>query len=363
MFLANRKYILLSYKHSISETISLLYQERKLINFLLEQAGERLIFSQNELLRFGRNNPESLQRLFQVGILYGQKDTTYLNQAFFSWAKLPDSLTQGNLWELHLDHLDQLLEIPHLTHPEIREVKVILQSVKEISFDQAELILLGSDKQTAWDFHLKVRELIQKIVLAAGKSTQEDELQLLVWQVLHTLKSISQTLLTFYKQAHTDFHRKLKRIKQLKDQGNLDRNSKEIQYIEEESSLFFEPTQSAKLILSPRQLAGEKISNLLKLKKGLGNITKTARSKPADEGSLQMFEKEKLDLLELKEAFEATKQDLYSFLSEQESLKEHAGEGIREYFFLLSQSFGANWKWKGGNIQTEAGDFPKVYAK
>ena len=363
MFLANRKYILLTYKHSISETISLLYQERKLINFLLERRDEAVLFSQNELLRHGRNNPESLQRLFQLGILQGHKDAAYINQSFFAWLNLSKPFKEEKLWDFQLIVFEHLFELLDPTPLELAELKRAFQNLEEFVLEEAEQIILISDKQQALVFNEKVQELRQKIIAASGKYELEDELQLLIRQSLITLKSIALSLSSFYEQAHTAFHLKLKKIKQLKDQAKLNAKSEALQYLEKEASLNMEPLGIHKFQLSLDYLAGTQVRPLLKYIKKLGSSPQKESKLSKPELELEAREDNWIGLWELKESFEGSKKDLYSFLAEQEFLGKHSENMLKEYFFLLTQSFGAGWRWTEENVSVEGKTFPKVYAK
>lgn len=334
-----------------------------MINFLLEQRGETTFFTQNELLRNGRNNPEGLARLFQLGIIQGQKDAAYINQAFFSWLSLSKPFNQNKLWEVQLKQVEHYLEFASPGASEISELKRALLNLQDLALDQAEQILLESDKQQALSFNEKVHMLRQNIIAASGNYSLADELQQLIWQSLQSLNSISVSLSDFLDQSHTSFHLKLKKIKQLKDQAKLNTDSELIQFLKEESSLCLEPILSNKSQVSLEQLRGSKISPLLKYVKKIGSSPR--KESRQSKALLQLENKGSSipSLLELKEEFEDSQKDLYSFLAEHESTSGNSDKRQKEFFFLLTQSFGSNWRWTKETVDSEKVNLPKVYAK
>ena len=138
---------------------------------------------------------------------------------------------------------------------------------------------------------------------------------------------------------------------------------KEITKKEKEASLNMEPLGIHKFQLSLDYLAGTQVRPLLKYIKKLGSSPQKESKLSKPELELEAREDNWIGLWELKESFEGSKKDLYSFLAEQEFLGKHSENMLKEYFFLLTQSFGAGWRWTEENVSVEGKTFPKVYAK
>ena len=247
-------------KQSIADWIGLLYQDRKLIDFLLVQSKERMLFSKEELLPFCRNNPERFQRLLDQDFLKRKGGSYTLSVRLLQFLGSDKiSLSPDSYVQLLIERLDKLLEE---NSAQISEWKSYMYQVEESCLKRAEELSIERDKNEIAQFQEQIRELRIRLLDEKMNVILNAELEILYLELRQSLKALEQSMQRIGKGFDLPFNHKLRSIKNI-DITALRRKQELEELLEKLPSLFLDQAVLVKPRISSADLEAEEALHTL----------------------------------------------------------------------------------------------------
>ena len=242
-------------KQSIADWIGLLYQERKLIDFLLVQSKERMLFTKEELLPFCRNNPERFQRLLDQDFLKGKGGSYTLSARLLQFLGSDKiSLSPDSYVQLLIERLDKLLGE---NSSQISEWKSYMYQVEESCLRRAEELSIERDKGEIAQFQEQIRELRIRLLDEKMNGRLNEELEILYLELRQSLKALEQSMQRISQGFDLPFNHKLRSIKKNIDIAAQIRKSELKEIAQKKPSLFLDQAVIVKPRISSADLEAE----------------------------------------------------------------------------------------------------------
>ncbi|MEO1215914.1 MAG: hypothetical protein AAFY45_20425 [Bacteroidota bacterium] len=220
-------------KQSIADWIGLLYQERKLIDFILLQSRERLLFSKEELLPFCRNNPERFQRLLDQNFLQEKGGNFAASVVLIEFSGSNEIAFSLDAYIQEIS--DRLQNLQQGNDRHISEWKRCLYQVEEVFLIKAEELSVERNQKEVNHFQQQIREL--RIILLDEKLAGiiSEEVEILYLELRQGLKELEQSMNRISQGIEIPFNQKLRSIKNQKELTS----KKEVQELMKNQHAFF----------------------------------------------------------------------------------------------------------------------------
>ncbi|MDW3650850.1 MAG: hypothetical protein R8P61_27485 [Bacteroidia bacterium] len=242
-------------KQSIADWIGLLYQERKLIDFLLVQSKERILFSQDELLPFCRNNPERFQRLLDQNLLIEKGGRFAASAYLFEYqGKSSDRFSTNGYMQLLIEQLGNLQKAS-----EERESvwKTCLYQLEEVLFRKAEELSVKRDLAKILEFQQQIRQLRIMLLEEKRDFMLKEELSILHLELRQVLKELEHSMQRISQEAELPFNQKLRGLKEAIDQELPAVKRKLKEMLKDQHSFFLDQALQIKPRISSSHLEEE----------------------------------------------------------------------------------------------------------
>ena len=247
-------------KQSIADRIGLLYQERKLIDFIFLQSKDQLLFSREELLPFCRHNPERFQRLVDQDILI-KKGGSYLPSTFvLDYLGRTDLFSLDNYIQLFVDLMEQ---VGKENNTNFTEWKRWFYQLEEICLLRAEELSIERNPKELEHFQKQIRELRFNLLDEKLESILDKETEILYLDLRHVLKELERSMQRISQNLESPFHQKLRSIKEQKDMALWIREQGLVEMLKNQCSLFLELALQIKPRISSSHLEEEEALHTL----------------------------------------------------------------------------------------------------
>ena len=247
-------------KQSIADRIGLLYQERKLIDFILLQSKDRLLFSRAELLPFCKHNPERFQRLLDQDILI-KKGANYLaSNSLADYLGRKDPFSLDSYIRQFTDRLEQGVSRQDSS---FIEWKKYLYQLEEIFLRKAEELSIERDRKALEHFQQQIRELRFNLLDEKLESSLDKETEILYLDLRQVLKELEESMRRIAQRFEPPFNQKLRAIKEQKDTARWTEEEGLGEMLKNQCSLFLEPALQIKPRISSSHLEEEEALHTL----------------------------------------------------------------------------------------------------
>lgn len=247
-------------KQSIADRIGLLYQERKLIDFIVLQSKDRLLFSGEELLQFCKYNPERFQRLVDQDILIKKGGNYLASNSLGNYLRRKDRFSLDSFIQQFNDLLKQAVEGKDAS---LSEWKECLYQLEEIFLQKAEELSIARKPKELEQFQEQIRELRFNLLDEKLKSILDKETEILYLDLRQVLKELEESMRRIAQRFDPPFNQKIRAIKERKDTARWTHEEGLGEMLKNQCSLFLEPALQIKPRISSSHLEEEEALHTL----------------------------------------------------------------------------------------------------
>lgn len=365
----------MTYQNSITNLLSLLYQERKLIAYVYEAKSEKRIFTAAELLPLCQGNGERLERLIHHGILQERLGKYELKTSVFEFLALSlGELSTSRYLQFELDAFqDYLQHLPENSSP--------LSVSTQLSSAVRKLEQGLSDAWKDYEKHpdSEKKEALQKMIRNMRSMIWEDdkievykqeELESLLIHLEELMKEVVQKLKeNKYERTQVPatalLQQRINHLKDLQAQGKTLAYSNLQVLLEDQPAIWLEsPVISRPRIATSQLYQAQALGILQRIhNKKKKNIPIPDTSLPNSLPQVEKGDVPRWDLHAFKKSFEATDKDLFIFIQEYDFPQEITAAEKLSLFLQLVDQFGSEWNQTQTHSTYDGVQYLQIFSK